>query len=50
LGHRLRTTNFAEGFFRPLRRYLGHFPGRGDAAHSEQILGCYILACEQAHA
>jgi transposase-like protein len=48
--HRLRTTNLAEGFFRHLRRYLGRFPGCLDAAHSEQVLGCFILACEQAHA
>jgi transposase-like protein len=48
--HRLRTTNLAEGFFRHLRRYLGRFPGCVDAAQSEQILGCFILACEQAHA
>jgi transposase-like protein len=48
--HRLRTTNLAEGFFRHLRRYLGRFPGCVDAAHSEQVLGCFILACEQAHA
>lgn len=48
--HRLRTTNLAEGFFRHLRRYLGRFPGCLDPAHSEQVLGCFILACEQAHA
>mgnify|MGYP007042415117 CR=1 FL=1 len=48
--HRLRTTNLAEGYFRHLRRYLGRFPGCVDPAHSEQVLGCFILACEQAHA
>jgi putative transposase len=48
--HRLRTTNLAEGFFRHLRRFLGRFPGCLHPAHSEQILGCFILACEQAHA
>jgi hypothetical protein len=48
--HRLPTTNLAEGFFRHLRRYLGRFPGCVDPAHSEQVLGCFILACEQAHA
>lgn len=48
--HRVRTTNLAEGFFRHLRRYLGRFPGCLDAAHSERVLGCFILACEQAHA
>ena len=47
--HRLRTTNLAEGFFRHLRRYLGRFPGCLDAAHSEQVLGCYLLAAEQMH-
>jgi transposase-like protein len=48
--HRLRTTNLAEGFFRHLRRYLGRFPGCVDPPHSEQVLGCFVLACEQAHA
>lgn len=48
--HRLRTTNSAEGFFRHLRRYLGRFPGCRDAAHSEHVLGCYVLAAEQMHA
>jgi len=48
--HRLRTTNLAEGFFRHLRRYLGRFPGCTDADHSEQVLGCYLLLCEQTHA
>lgn len=47
--HRLRTTNLAEGFFKHLRRYLGRFPGCIDAAHSEQVLGCYLLAAEQMH-
>jgi transposase-like protein len=48
--HRLRTTNLAEGFFKHLRRYLGRFPGCIDEAHSEQILGCYLLAAERMHA
>lgn len=48
--HRLRTTNLAEGFFRHLRRYLSRFPGCRDAAHSEHVLGCYVLAAEQMHA
>jgi putative transposase len=48
--HRLRTTNLAEGFFRHLRRYLGRFPGCVDAIHSEQVLGCYLLAAERMHA
>lgn len=48
--HRLRTTNLAEGFFRHLRRYLGRFPGCADGHHSELVLGCYLLACEQTHA
>ena len=47
--HRLRTTNLAEGFFKHLRRYLGRFPGCVDEAHSEQVLGCYLLAAESAH-
>ena len=48
--HRLRTTNLAEAFFRHLRKHLNRFPGCVDAAHSEQVLGCFILSCEQAHA
>lgn len=48
--HRLRTTNLAEGFFRHLRRYLSRFPGCVDPAHSEQVLGCYLLAAERMHA
>jgi transposase-like protein len=48
--HRLRTTNLAEGFFRHLRRYLSRFPGCVDAVHSEQVLGCYLLAAERMHA
>lgn len=48
--HRLRTTNLAEGFFRHLRRYLSRFPGCVDAAHSEQVLGCFLLAAERLHA
>jgi hypothetical protein len=48
--HRLRTTNLAEGFFRHLRRYLSRFPDCVDLAHSEHMLGCFILACEQAQA
>ncbi len=48
--HRLRTTNLAEGFFKHLRRYLGRFPGCNDEAHSEQVMGCYLLAAEQMHA
>jgi large conductance mechanosensitive channel len=48
--YRLKTTNLAEGSFRHLRRYLGCFPDCADAAHREPVLGCCILACEQAHA
>lgn len=48
--HRLHTTNLAEGFFRHLRRYLGRFLGCVDTAHSQRVLGCFILACEPAHA
>ena len=48
--HRLRTTNLAEGFFRHLRRDLGRFPGCTDPAHSERILGCFLLASEATHA
>jgi hypothetical protein len=32
-----------------LRRYLSRFPGCRDAGHSEQILGCFLLAAEQMH-
>jgi transposase-like protein len=48
--HRLRTSNLAEGFFRHLRKYLNRFPGCVDAAHAEQVLGCFLLAAEQMHA
>jgi len=47
--HRLRTTNLGEGWFRHLRRYLSRFPGCRNAAHSEQVLGCFLLAAEQMH-
>jgi transposase-like protein len=47
--HRLRTTNLGEGWFRHLRRYLSRFPGCRDAQHSEQVLGCFLLAAEQMH-
>ena len=47
--HRLRTTNLGEGWFKHLRRYLSRFPGCRDAAHSEQVLGCFLLAAEQMH-
>lgn len=48
--HRLRTSNLAEGFFRHLRKYLNRFPGCVDAAHAEQVLGCFLLAAEGMHA
>ncbi len=48
--HRLRTTNLGEGWFRHLRRYLSRFPGCRNADHSEQVLGCFLLAAEQMHA
>ena len=47
--HRLRTTNLGEGWFRHLRRYLSRFPGCRNAEHSEQVLGCFLLAAEQMH-
>jgi transposase-like protein len=47
--HRLRTSNLAEGFFRHLRKYLNRFPGCVDAAHAEQVLGCFLLAAEGMH-
>ena len=47
--HRLRTTNLGEGWFKPLRRYLSRFPGCRNAEHSEQVLGCFLLAAEQMH-
>jgi hypothetical protein len=34
---------------RHLRRYLSHFPGCRNAEHSEQVLGCFLLAAEQMH-
>ena len=47
--HRLRTSHLAEGFFRHLRKYLNRFPGCVDAAHAEQVLGCFLLAAEGMH-
>jgi putative transposase len=47
--HRLRTTNLGEGWFKHLRRYLSRFPGCGNAQHSEQVLGCFLLAAESMH-
>ncbi len=47
--HRLRTTNLGEGWFKHLRRYLSRFPGCRNADHSEQVLGCFLLAAEQMH-
>jgi hypothetical protein len=45
----LRTTNLGEGWFKHLRRYLSRFPGCCNAEHSEQILGCFLLAAESTH-
>lgn len=47
--HRLRTTNLGEGWFKHLRRYLSRFPGCQNAEHSEQVLGCFLLAAEEMH-
>jgi transposase-like protein len=47
--HRLRTTNLGEGWFKHLRRYLSRFPGCRNAQHSEQVLGCFLLAAESMH-
>jgi putative transposase len=47
--HRLRTTNLGEGWFKHLRRYLSRFPGCRNAQHSEQVLGCFLLAAESTH-
>jgi hypothetical protein len=47
--HRLRTTKLGEGWFKHLRRYLSRFPGCRDAEHSEQVLGCFLLAAESTH-
>jgi hypothetical protein len=47
---RISANNLAEGLFRHLRRCLGRFPGCVDPLHSEQVLGCFVFACEQAHA
>lgn len=47
--HRLRTTNLGEGWFKHLRRYLSRFPGCRDGQHSEQVLGCFLLAAESMH-
>jgi len=45
--HRLRTTKSGRGWFKHLRRYLSRFPGCRNAEHSEQVLGCFLLAAEQ---
>jgi putative transposase len=47
--HRLRTTNLGEGWFKHLRRYVSRFPGCRNAEHSEQVLGCFLLAAESMH-
>ena len=47
--HRLRTANWAAGFFRHPRKYLNRFPGGTDAPHAEQVLGCFLLAAEGMH-
>lgn len=47
---KLRTSNLAEGFFRHLRCYLSRFPGCVDAAYSEQVLDCFLLAAERMQA
>jgi transposase-like protein len=47
--HQLRTTNLSEGWFKHLRRYLSRFPGCRNAEHSEQVLGCFLLAAESMH-
>jgi transposase-like protein len=47
--HRLRTTNLGEGWFKHLRRYLSRFPGCRNGEHSEQVLGCFLLAAESMH-
>lgn len=47
--HRLRTTNLGEGWFKHLRCYLRRFPGCRNAEHSEQVLGCFLLAAESMH-
>jgi hypothetical protein len=45
-----KQADLVEGFFRQRRNYLGSFPVCLDPAHSEPVLGCFILACEQVHA
>jgi len=45
--HRLRNTNLGEGWFKHLRRYLSRLPDCHNAEHSEQVLGCFLLAAEQ---
>ncbi|MGA8100856.1 MAG: hypothetical protein WB869_01805 [Candidatus Acidiferrales bacterium] len=46
---RLRTTNLGEGWFKHLRGYLSRFPGCRNAEHSDQVLGCFLLAAESMH-
>jgi hypothetical protein len=45
-----KQADLVEGFLRQRRKYLGRFPVCLDPAHSEPVLGCFILACGQAHA
>jgi transposase-like protein len=47
--HRLRTTNLGEGWCKHLRGDRSRFLGCRDAEHSEQVLGCFLLAAEQMH-
>lgn len=41
------TGNLGEGWLKHLRRYLSRFPRCRNAEHSEQVLGCFLLAAEQ---
>jgi hypothetical protein len=46
-----KQADLVDGFFRQRRNYyLGSFPVCLDPAHSEPILACFILACEQVRA
>ncbi|MFH1498060.1 MAG: transposase [Verrucomicrobiota bacterium] len=43
-GHRVRTVNLAESFFKNFRRFFSRFPGFNDEEHLARCLGLYLLA------
>ena len=45
----IMQSSIGEGWFKHLRRYLSRFSGCRNAEHSEQVLGCFLLAAESMH-